>query len=216
MKAFIGITIIMGIIRLPRLEMYWQTTNPLIATSGVCKTMGRIRFQQIFRFLHLADNSQQIPVDQPGHDKLFKVRHLLDILSRQFQSNYTPTEYVTIDEAMIPFKGRLGFKQYLKDKPTKWGIKVFTLSDATNGYVYRLQVYTGKNIDVSNPDIGLSSRVCMELMSGLPEGLKLFTDNYYTSPRLYQALKIQLLWYSQDSQERVSKRFDHYKKHEGE
>ena len=69
-----------------------------------------------------------------------------DILSRQFQSNYTPTECVTIDEPMIPFKGRLGFKQYMTDKPTKWGIKAFTLSDATNGYAYRLQVYTGKNL----------------------------------------------------------------------
>ncbi|NKC02320.1 MAG: hypothetical protein GKR90_27990 [Pseudomonadales bacterium] len=24
----------------------------------------------------------------------------------------------------MPFKGRLRFKQYMKDKPTKWGIKV--------------------------------------------------------------------------------------------
>ena len=122
MKAFIGITILMGIIQLPRFDMYWQTSNPLITTSGVSSIMSRIRFQQIFRYLHLADNAHQIPADQPGHDKLYKVRNLLDILSRQFQSNYTPTEYITIDEAMIPFKGRLGFKQYMKDKPTKWGI----------------------------------------------------------------------------------------------
>ena len=38
----------------------------------------------------------------------------------------------SVDEAMIPFKGRLAFKQYMKDKPTKWGIKVFVLADATN------------------------------------------------------------------------------------
>ena len=188
MKAFIGITILIGIIQLPRLDMYWQTTNPLITTSGVSSIMSRIRFQQIFHYLHLADNAHQIPADQPGHDKLYKVCILLDILSRQFQSNYTPTEYVTIDEAMIPFKGRLGFKQYMKDKPTKWGIKAFTLSDATNGYVYRLQVYTGKNLESGSTDVGLSSRICIELMSGLPEGFKLFTDNYYTSPRLYKAL----------------------------
>ena len=188
MKAFIGITILMGIIQLPRFDMYWQTSNPLITTSGVSSIMSRIRFQQIFCYLHLADNAHQIPADQPGHDKLYKVRNLLDILSRQFQSNYTPTEYITIDEAMIPFKGRLGFKQYMKDKPTKWGIKVFTLSDATNAYVYRLQVYTGKNLESGSVNVGLSSRVCIELMSGLPEGLKLFTDNYYTSPRLYKAL----------------------------
>ena len=38
-----------------------------------------------------------------------------------------------MDEAMIPFKGRLSIKQYMKDKPTKWGIKVFVLADARNG-----------------------------------------------------------------------------------
>ena len=35
MKAFIGVTILMLIIQLPRLEMYWKTNNPMIATSGV-------------------------------------------------------------------------------------------------------------------------------------------------------------------------------------
>ena len=88
---------------------------------------------------------------------------------------------------MIRFKGRLGFKQYMKDKPTKWGIKVFTLSDTVNGYVYRFQIYTGKNLDDS-VDVGLCSGVCLELMSGLEPGFKLFTDNYYTNPRLYLAL----------------------------
>ena len=44
---------------------------------------------------------------------------------------------------MIKFKGRLGFKQYLKNKPTKWGIKVFVLSDAVSAYIKRIQIYTG-------------------------------------------------------------------------
>ena len=53
-------------------------------------------------------------------------------------------ESVTIDEAMIPFKGRLSFKQYIKNKPT---IKAFVLSDATNGYMYCMQIYTGNNAE---------------------------------------------------------------------
>ena len=44
---------------------------------------------------------------------------------------------LTIDEAMIKFKGRLGLKQFIKNKPTKWGIIVFVLSGATTGYVKR-------------------------------------------------------------------------------
>ena len=144
MKAFIGLLIIMGIVKLPRLTMHWQQSYRFISVGGISDVMSRTRFQQIFPFLHLADSSQQISRGEPGHDKLYKVRKLLDILTRQFQANYTPSENVTIDEAMIRFKGWLGFKQYMKDKPTKWGIKVFTLSDAVNGYVYGFQIYTGK------------------------------------------------------------------------
>ena len=51
---------------------------------------------------------------------------------------------MSIDKEMIPFKGHLSFKQY---KPTKWGIKAFVLSDATNGYVYRIQIYSEKGAE---------------------------------------------------------------------
>ena len=105
--------------------------------------MSQVRFEQIFRFLHLCDSEQQVAAGQPGHDYLYKVRKLLDILSPRFLSEYNTHEELSIDEAMIPFKGRLSIKQYMKDKPTKWGIKVFVLADARNGYTVRLQVYTG-------------------------------------------------------------------------
>ena len=56
---------------------------------------------------------------------IYKVRKLLDILSPRFLSEYNTHEELSIDEAMIPFKGRLSIKQYMKDKPTKWGNKSF-------------------------------------------------------------------------------------------
>jgi len=40
------------------------------------------------------------------------------VLSLKFA---TAIKFTSIDEAMIPFKDRLGFKQYMKDKPTIWG-----------------------------------------------------------------------------------------------
>ena len=60
----------------------------------------------------------------------------LDLVLPRFQLEYVMHESVTTDEVTIPFKGRLSFKQYIKNKPTKRGIKAFVLSDATNGYVY--------------------------------------------------------------------------------
>ena len=73
----------------------------------------------------------------------------------------------SIDEAMIPYKGRLGFKQYIKNKPTKWGIKVFVLADVTVCYVKRLQIYSGKEADNSQNQVGLCTKVVLDLLSGL-------------------------------------------------
>jgi len=188
MKAFVGLLILMGILRLPRLEMYWSTSalNKYISAPGISSVMTKTAFEQIFRFLHLVNNDEREASTTP--DKLFKIRPLANLLLASFQSNYVPKQTVTIDEAMIPFKGRLSFKQYMKDKPTKWGIKVFVLSDASNGYIYRFQIYAGKTMD-HTVEVGLCSRVVLELMEGLEDhGFELYTDNYYTSPQLFLTL----------------------------
>ena len=189
MKAFVGILMLMGICKLPRLEMYWSTQHHFVCPS-IWEIMTKTRFQQIFRFLHLANSNDQVtdPSD-PRYDRLFKVRNLMDLLSPSFLSQYNAHEQLSVDEAMIPFKGRLGFKQYMKDKPTKWGIKVFVLSDAVNGYVCRIQVYTGKVVDLDRQDVGLCTRVVLELLDGLEANHpKIYMDNYYTSPTLFLAL----------------------------
>ena len=190
MKAFVGILILMGIIKLPRLELYWSQKYPQISTPGISAVMPLVRFEQLFRCLHLNDNSSQVPRGTSGHDRLFKVRKLLNLVVPRFQSEYVMHQECSIDEAMIPFKGRLGFKQYMRNKPIKWGIKVFVLADATNGYVRNLQVYTGKSIENDgHASVGLCSRVVLDMMFDLHHsGLHLYTDNFYTSPLLYLTL----------------------------
>ncbi len=39
LKAFVGVLILMGIVRLPRLELYWSTNFPLISTPGISNIM---------------------------------------------------------------------------------------------------------------------------------------------------------------------------------
>ena len=155
--------------------MYWKIDSNLLQTPGITSVTSWIQFKQIWRLLHLAENSQDDKTD-----KLFKVKHFVDLIVAQFSDNYTLHQPVTIDKAMIPYKGRLSFKQYIKSKPTKWNIKVFVLSDATNGYIYKIQIYTRKGLE-STVDVGLCSRILLELMIGL-DGQQLYTDNYYTSP----------------------------------
>ena len=115
--------------------------------------MKRDRFSLIMKFLHLSDNSLYITKGQPGNDPLFKLRPLLGPLIANFQSAYTLNRgELSVDEAMIGFKGRLSFIQYLPKKPTKWGMKAYVLADSSTGYVYNWRLYTGKLIIHSTID----------------------------------------------------------------
>ncbi|UYV75531.1 hypothetical protein LAZ67_13000529 [Cordylochernes scorpioides] len=60
---------------------------------------------------------------------------------------YTPGEYNTIDEKLIPFRGRCGFRQYMPNKPAKYGLKIYTISDARIFYTFNFEIYCGKQTD---------------------------------------------------------------------
>ena len=62
-------------------------------------------------------------------------RSLLNALEESASQLYSPHQQVSIDESMIGTKCRLSFIQYMPQKPTKWGIKVWVCSDARNGYI---------------------------------------------------------------------------------
>ena len=53
MKVFIGTLIIIGISKLPTLEIYWSVNNPDFAPAIIRKAMPRSRFRLLLRFLHV-------------------------------------------------------------------------------------------------------------------------------------------------------------------
>ena len=84
-----------------------------------------------------------------------------DRVSRSFLHNYRPHRENAIDKAMIPFKGRSALKQYIPMKPIKWGFKVWVRADSIKGYVYDFEVYTGK--DGENVETNLGPKVVKKL-----------------------------------------------------
>ena len=67
------------------------------------------------------------------------------MIGEQFATLCHPGKEVSIDEAMIPFKGCSSLKQYLPMKTIKQGIKVWALADANNGYISAFAVSTTKS-----------------------------------------------------------------------
>ena len=185
MAAFIGINIAMGIVDLPRVSDFWST-DPILQHPWFRTVMSRNRFLEISRYLHFNDNSKQ---QSSPPDKLFKVRPVIESLSSAFAAHYVPSRNISIDEQMIGTKCRVSFIQYLPKKPKKWGIKVWVLADSSNGYVPKFEIYTGASERVEH---GLSYSVVMRLMQPyLGKGYRLYVDNFYSSPILFQDLLSQ-------------------------
>ena len=73
--------------------------------------MSSRRLELLLKLIHLNDSITQPARGQPGYNKLYKVRPLLDAVIKNFQASYTPTDNLSIDESMVGFKGCLAFLQ---------------------------------------------------------------------------------------------------------
>ena len=189
-KAFFGLIFLMGIDVRPDSKMYWST-DYYLQLPAFPKIMTRDRFFQIYRYLHFRDNNDPSIVTNrldPGYDAIWKIRPIVDHLNTKFRSRYIPKENVSVDESMIPFKGRVHFRQYMKAKPTKWGIKAWAMAESDSGYMLGLNIYCGKS---DHTEAGLTYKVVMDLVRLCEiqgQGHTIYMDNLYSSTKLFNDL----------------------------
>lgn len=90
---------------------------------------------------------------------------------------------------MIKFQGKLKFLQYIKNKPVRWGIKVYLICEADSGYCLGSVVYTGKNtIESLNYFSGTESIVLHLCEDYLSKGRILYLDNFFSTVNLVNYL----------------------------
>jgi hypothetical protein len=180
MKVFLGLMIHIVPINLPTIEHYWST-DLLYKIPLFGSVMSRNRFQSIFRFWHLADNAN------PGNDRLYKIRPLLNAFNETMSEIYYPGRNLCIDESMVLWRGRLMFRQYIKNKRHKYGIKLYELCES-RGMVMKISIYSGVSLE-DDAGFGQSGACVLNLLDGyLDKGHAVFTDNYYNSVGLAKEL----------------------------
>lgn len=79
-------------------------------------------------------------------------------------------------------------RQYMKNKPTKYGIKLFVLADSCNGYTVAFNVYTGRSHFSTGQGLSFDSVMSLIDTTFLGSGYHLYCDNFYTSPKLFKEL----------------------------
>lgn len=183
-KIFFGIVIFMGLVVKPEIQLYW-CKSMLYDDPFVPKLMSRERFELLYRFLHFVDNT----CHPNSQDKLYKVRSLIELLVNNFKAVYKPGSKLVVDESMVPFRGRLGIKQYIPGKANKYGMKVYKVC-TPEGYTWNLEVHVGTSDKIADLN-ATESRVVKLCNEMLGIGCIIYTDNYYTSVTLAEYLLVK-------------------------
>lgn len=173
MSQFLGLCLLKSQVRTPSIRHIFS--NDVLYYHPIFSyIMSGRRFEQILRCLSCYEKPDQDKISK--EKKLGKVSDLVSLVNTNFQESYIPGEKLSLDKSLLLFRGRLGFRQYIKSKKARYGIKFFELT-TFDGYVLNLEIYQGKaEID------GKTSSIVKRLMAPyLYRGHHLYMDNFYNS-----------------------------------
>ncbi|XP_065658423.1 piggyBac transposable element-derived protein 4-like [Hydra vulgaris] len=155
MWQFLGVLLHMGCVKMPSLEHYWSK-NSLYRVPLFSRIMPRNKFQLMLRFWHFVNN------EDSGSRRLCKIIELLDHLNNTMDNIYCPNKNILVDESMMPWKGRLVFRQYVKNKRHRYGIKFYELCES-DGIVLKVKIYSGE-ITLGKYLLGQTGAIILDLM----------------------------------------------------
>lgn len=86
---------------------------------------------------------------------------------------------MSVDEAMVKFKGHLGIEQYML---LKRGLKVWVLAKASSGFVCNFHVYTGKRHD------GTAEQNFVQTWNLVGKNHHVIFDNFFSTVKFVEDL----------------------------
>jgi len=90
---------------------------------------------------------------------------------------YSPKQELSLDEAMIPWRGRLAFRTYNPGKKMKYRLLVRMVCEAVSGYICNMEIYTAEGKKLQDTVLSLLDR-------NLGHNHNLYQDNFYNSVKL--------------------------------
>ena len=143
------------------------------------------RFRDLIRFLRFNDRQRQDKTD-----RIAPIRFVLNRFVQKLPRHFTPSENVTADEQLIPFRRRCSFIQYMPNKPIMYGLKFWVLCDVESRYVVALDLYTRKvgNLVQRNLAANAVMRLVDQLPADVKHGRNVTYDRYLSDLNLSKAL----------------------------
>lgn len=186
--GYVGLLILFGVTRKQHVDIseIWKKNSPHFLPIAQL-TMSRDSFQRISRYLTFDDielrNDQNM-----SSDKLYKCKELFHYVKNKIGTTLQPGENLCVDETLYPFHGKCRFRQYMPNKPAKYGLKYWNIVDCKTGYLLDTDIYLGKEAaSPRNKNIG--EQVVLKLAQPFfNSGRGITTDNFFTSRPLAEKL----------------------------
>lgn len=171
--GFLGLLILCAVLKSNKesLETLWDENlgRPIFRA-----TMSLQRFKTILRMLRTDDKTTRSTEKGAG------IKDFWDLWNLQQALLFTPHEVITIDEQLVAFRGRVFCRQYMPNKPAKYGLKFFNACCSKTGFVLHSQLYLGKRDGKTEKN--QSQRVSEDLLLNRSfEGRTATMDNWFTS-----------------------------------
>lgn len=184
MRAYYGLLLLAGVYR-SRGEDISELWDDHKGRPIFRATMSLKMFKLINQCIRFDDKEERMRTND--RHKLEPIRNVFEKWVQRMRALYVPGKYLTVDEQLLPFRGRCPFIQYIPNKPAKYGIKIWIVCDSKTYYAYNLEVYVGRNRNTT-PEVNLGERVVLTLTDGL-NGSNVTADNLFISVSLAKKLK---------------------------
>lgn len=148
--------------------------------------MPRNRFEKLMKCIHFVNNCE-VNDEEKKKDKVWKLRPWISSIQTNL-ARIEQEEFNSVDEMMVSFTGRSSLKQYLPNKPTPWGFKLWVRA-GSKGMLYEFDVYQEQS--GVKYALGLGGDTVLRMCANLPEhkGFKVAADNFFSSIDLAAELR---------------------------
>lgn len=190
LRAFLGLLYLSGI-----MKSNHENVIGLFAHDGTGRDVFRATMS-VDRFLFILSclrfDCAATRDARKADDRLAAIRELWELFIGSCHNYYTPGSNVTIDEMLVPFRGRCKFRMYMPKKPAKYGLKIMCLCDARTFYLCNAFVYTGKG--TTQNTLSIPTQDVLKLITPI-EGTNrnVTVDNWFMSLELCDQMKAKNL-----------------------
>ncbi|KAG8223668.1 hypothetical protein J437_LFUL001776 [Ladona fulva] len=153
------------------------TNAPVICSAGTDLNKFGIPFQNYPEIWHFSDNES----NSESSDRLHKIRPILAYFLEKFKTVYMPKRDLSLNEGVIPWRGRLRFRTYNPGKLVKYRLLVRMLCESETGYICNIEIYTAEGKKLEETILTL-------LDPYLHRWHHVFQDNYYNSVKIAENL----------------------------